>query len=132
MASKKNATVTTKKITSRMEKSPSPVAPAPHSEFNEYGQIKPVLVFYQIWSKTWHHRPRSAGVATQRRDATRPGEIRDIRRPVIELPAERNVLAGHVIECAGHIPCLVRITGILGEVRRSRSSGCTVDRWQQH
>ena len=35
---------------------------------------------------------------------------------MVELPAERNVLAGHVIERAGSIPGLEGISRIFGEV----------------
>ncbi len=51
---------------------------------------------------------------------------------MVILPAESNVLARHPIECPRHIPSLIRIAGILGEIGCSRSSCRTVDRQQQN
>ena len=51
---------------------------------------------------------------------------------MVLLPTERNILARHPVKCSGHVPSLVRIAGILGEIRCSRSSRRAVDRRQQH
>src|SRR5579863_347956 len=51
---------------------------------------------------------------------------------MVELRAESNVLAGHVIKGCGCIPGLVRIAGVLGEIVIAGSNGRTIDRRQQH
>src|SRR5437016_2893508 len=99
MASKKNATVAAKKITSPIKRSLPP-----ESELNQYRQIEPVLVLHQIRRKAGYQRAWDPGVATRRRNAASSGEIRHIRRSMIELPAESNVLARHVIEGSGCVP----------------------------
>src|ERR1700687_174925 len=48
------------------------------------------------------------------------------------LPAERTILAGHRVKSPRHIPSLIRIARVLGEIRRARSSRRTVDRRQQN
>ena len=52
--------------------------------------------------------------------------------PMIKLPAESNVLAGHVVVGCRHVPCFKRIAGIFREVRRARSGSSAVDGRQQH
>src|SRR5580704_6096373 len=51
---------------------------------------------------------------------------------MIELPAESNVLAGHIVEGGRRIPRLVWIARVLGEVRRPGNGGGAIDGWQQH
>ena len=50
---------------------------------------------------------------------------------VIEFPAERDVLARHVIVGSGDVPRLELITGILREVGRSRRRCGAIDGRQQ-
>src|SRR5215470_2947894 len=50
---------------------------------------------------------------------------------MIELPAERDVLAPHVIESSRRIPRPVRISWILREVRRTRGCCRAINRRQQ-
>src|SRR5215472_8187807 len=52
--------------------------------------------------------------------------------PMIEFPAERDVLPGHVVVRCRHIPCLKRIARVLSEVRRSSRSRGAVDRRQKN
>src|SRR5437763_15581645 len=51
---------------------------------------------------------------------------------MVIFPAEGDVLARHVIKCAGYIPGFERISRIAGEIRRARSCGRAVDGRQQH
>src|SRR5579864_6754042 len=53
--------------------------------------------------------PRRAVVAPWRRDPTRAAPVRYVRMTMIELPAERDVLAGHVVVGSRHIPGLERV-----------------------
>src|ERR1700724_2151021 len=51
---------------------------------------------------------------------------------MVVLPPESNVLAGHPVKSPRHVPSLVRIAGVLGEIGRARSSSRAVDRRQQN
>src|SRR5258708_6544304 len=51
---------------------------------------------------------------------------------MVILPAKSNVLAGHVIESDRTVHAIKRITWILGEVRRARDCGRSIDGRQQH
>src|SRR5713226_3179627 len=51
---------------------------------------------------------------------------------MVVLPAESNVLAGHVIVGCSHVPGFVGVAGIFGEVGRAGDSGRTVDGRQQY
>src|SRR5258708_29578934 len=105
------------------------------SELDEYGHIQPVLAPSQIWRESRHRLSGIPIVATGRRDATSPREIRHARCPVIILPPESNVLAGHIVEGCGGVPCLVGVAGIFREVRRvngCRSRRHAVDGRQKH
>src|SRR5258708_35972675 len=51
---------------------------------------------------------------------------------MVVLPAERNILAGHPVKSPRHIPSLIRIARVLGEIRRARSSRRAIDRRQQN
>src|ERR1700704_4083695 len=61
-----------------------------------------------------------------------PGKIRDTGSPMVKLPAESDVLAGHVIEGCRCVPSFVGMAGLLRKIRRSLSRGSAVDRRQQH
>ncbi len=89
---------------------------APHLELDEQREIEPVLYFPEIRSKAWHPHGRITSIAPRRRNAASSGEIRDIRRSMIKLPAESNVLAGHVIEGGGGVPSFIWVSGIFCEV----------------
>jgi hypothetical protein len=80
--------VTTKTIASRIKVS-FPSCLDAKLKLNQYGQIKAVLVLHQIGREARHHRTRRTGVASRRRDSVFSGEIWDVGRAVIELPAER-------------------------------------------
>src|SRR5436853_7301483 len=51
---------------------------------------------------------------------------------MVILPAEGNILAGHPVKSPRHIPGLVRIAGILGEIRCSRGGSSAIDGRQQN
>src|SRR5258705_13170271 len=51
---------------------------------------------------------------------------------MVVLPAERNILAGHPVKSPRHIPSLIRIARVLGEIRRARSSRRAINRGQQN
>src|SRR5258708_31459756 len=61
---------------------------------------------------------------------TPPGsrEVGHIRRAMVVLPTERNILARHPVKCPRHIPSFVWIAGILGEIGGARSGRGSVDR----
>src|SRR5437879_13654456 len=50
---------------------------------------------------------------------------------MVILPAEGNILAGHPVKSPRHIPGLVRIAGIPGEIRCSRGGSTAIDGRQQ-
>src|ERR1700692_2763614 len=102
------------------------------SEFTEKGEIKPILVLHEIGCPAWNQGSWRASVAARRSDASRTGEIRDIRRAMIVFPTEGNVLAGHVIESCGRIPRLIGIARILREVGGSGTCGRAIDGRQQN
>src|ERR1700687_2952657 len=51
---------------------------------------------------------------------------------MVVLPTERNILARHPVKSPRHIPGLIRITRVLGEIRRARSGCRAIDRSQQN
>src|SRR5689334_3530610 len=51
---------------------------------------------------------------------------------MIKLPAERDVLLGHPVECSGGVPSLELIAGIFREVRRARGGRGSVDWRKKH
>src|SRR5258705_7837064 len=51
---------------------------------------------------------------------------------MVVLPAERNILAGHPVKSPRHIPSLIRIARVLGEIRPARSSRRAINRGQQN
>src|ERR1700682_3060963 len=105
-------------------------------EFDENGHVQPVLGFPQIRGEPWHEGAgRTANIIAEDRcraggwrDTTWPREIRHVCRPMVVLPTERNILAGHPVKNPRHIPGLIRIAPGLGEIRRGRSRRRTADR----
>src|SRR6202043_3326623 len=81
-------------------------------EFDQDRQVQPVLVSAQIRGKTRDQRPQRASVATRRSDSVLPGKIRDTGSPMVKLPAESDVLAGHVIEGGRRVPSFIGVAGI--------------------
>ena len=71
-------------------------------------------------------------VAPRRRNPARAGPVRHIGVAMVELPAESDVLAGHVVVGRGNVPGFERVSRILREIGRARGSGRAIDRWQQH
>src|SRR5882724_4947649 len=110
------------------------------SKFYEDREIDPGLDILQIRRKSRHEcSRRSANIfdkrssgAGRRCDSPRSREVRHIRRTVIELPANSNVLAGHVIERPRRIPSVELVPCVFGKVRRARGRGRAIDRRQQH
>src|ERR1700687_5116421 len=51
---------------------------------------------------------------------------------MVVLPTERNILARHPVKSPRHIPSLIRIARVLGEIRRARSSRRAINRGQQN
>src|SRR6185437_1925367 len=92
---------------------------AMHSELDQKRQIKPVLELPQVWCKPGDHRAGSAAIAARGRHPARSGEVGNVRLAMVELPAEGDVLLGHVVQGGGGIPGLERITRGLWEVRRA-------------
>src|SRR5882724_2093059 len=118
---------------------PASISYSPSSKFHKDREVDPVLDFLQIWRKARHKcSRRSANIfddgssGTGRCNSSGSREVRHIRRAVIELPAECNVLAGHVVKRAGSVPGLERVSRIFGEVRRARGRCRAIDRGQQH
>src|SRR6266853_1440113 len=113
--------------------------PAP-SELHEYGQVDPILNFLKVRCESWNEGSRrSANIfdngrcrAGRRCNSSGSREVRHIGRAVIELPAECNVLARHVVKRAGSVPGLERVSRIFREVRRAGSRRRAIDRGQQH
>src|SRR6266853_5321032 len=112
--------------------------PAP-SELHEYGQVDPILNFLKVRCESRHKcSRRSANIfddgssGTGRCNSSGSREVRHIGRAVIELPAECNVLAGHIVKRAGSVPGLERVSRIFGEVRRAGGRRRAIDRGQQH
>src|SRR5229473_2572886 len=113
---------------------------APSSEFNKDRNVQPVLGLPQIRGEPWHQGAgRTANIIAENRgraggwrDTTWPREIRHVRGPMVVLPTERNILAGHPVKSPRYIPSLVRIARVLGEIGRARSRRRTVDRRQQN
>src|SRR3979490_546829 len=83
-------------------------------EFHEDGHVQPVLGFPQIRGEPWHEGAgRTANIIAEDRgrargwrDTTWPREIRHVCRPMVVLPTERNILAGHPVKRPRHIPGL--------------------------
>src|SRR4030088_2287806 len=73
-------------------------------EFDQYGKVQPILVSTKVRGKTRDQRPRRASVATRRSDSVFPRKIRNTGSPMVKLPAESDVLAGHVIEGCRCVP----------------------------
>src|ERR1700730_3664384 len=70
-------------------------------------------------------------VSARRSNSARTAKVGHVGMPMVKLPAERNVLAGHVVVGSRDVPGFVRIAGILREIWSSRSSRCPVDRRPQ-
>src|SRR3981189_2639214 len=101
------------------------------SKLYEDRHVQPVLGLAKIWQPgiCWraiagreaaeaNEGARRTVVATRRCYTAGTGEVRHIGRPMVVLPAESNVLAGHPVESSRYIPGLVRIARILREVGR--------------
>src|SRR5882762_3060510 len=102
------------------------------SELDQYRQVQPVLILAKIRRPPRNRGTEGPGVASRRCNPTAPREIRHVRRAMVVLPAESNVLAGHVIVGCGHVPGLVGVPGILSEIGRAGDSGRTIDGRQQY
>src|SRR6267378_2073403 len=117
-----------------------PGSSARELEFHENGHVQPVLGFPQIRGEPWHEGAgRTANIIAEDRgraggwrDTTWPREIRHVCRPMVVLPTERNILAGHPVKSPRHIPGLIRIARVLCEIRRARSSRRAINRRQQN
>src|SRR6266704_3293891 len=88
-------------------------------ELHQYRKIHPVFVLSKIGRPTCNYGARRTLIAARRCYASRTREIRHVRNTVIELPAERDVLAWHVVHRPRRIPGLVWIAGIFCKVRSS-------------
>src|SRR4051812_7442018 len=104
----------------------------PHSELHHQRDHRPVFELAQVRSKTGNHGTQRSRIAARRRDPTCSGEIRDIRAAMDVLPAERDVLAGHIVKRRGGVPGLEWIAWVLREIWSSRKCGCAVDGWQKY
>src|SRR5216684_4588273 len=102
------------------------------SELDQYCQVQPVLILAKIRRPPRNRRTKGSSIASRRSNPTAPCEIGNVRRAMVVLPAESNVLAGHVIVSCGHVPGLVGVAGIFGEIGRTGDSGRTIDGRQQY
>src|SRR5271155_1535814 len=100
-------------------------------EFHQKGTRNPIFAVTKIRTKARHNRSWRSSVSSWRCDASRPAEVGDIGGAVVVLEPVGEVLAGHVVGGDRDVPCLERVTGVLGEVGRARGCGCSVDGRQQ-
>src|SRR5690349_12341517 len=102
------------------------------SELDENRHRGAILSVSQIRRPSGYERPRRSLVSAGRRYSARPREVRNVRVTVIKFPAERNVLAWHVVVAPRHVPRLEWVTGIFREITRTAGRGSSIDRRQQH
>src|SRR5258706_2712370 len=75
---------------------------------NRHGS--PILGVTKIRLPTWDRRTGTPVIPTRRCNPARAAKVRHIGVPVVELPAERNGLAGHVGVGCRDVPGLVRVS----------------------
>src|ERR1700730_9904704 len=101
-------------------------------ELDENRHCATILSVAEVRLPACNRRSGIPIVSALRSNSARTAKVGHVGVAVVKFPAEGNVLARHVVVGHRSIPGFVRVSGILREIRSSRSSRCPVDRRQQH